>query len=73
MPDFDRHGRGHRCASLCSRSNRCRLLRIDGSRCVAVNDGPAALDDTNLAFCLGNFQFGHIGVRYQINQGLEFA
>ena len=43
--------------------------RIDDGRRISAH----ALDDAHLSFGFSDFQFGHIGFRYQINQGFEFS
>jgi hypothetical protein len=49
------------------------LWRRNNDRSRRLNLSTAALDDPDLALGLCDFQFGYVGLGYQINQGLEFA
>src|SRR6218665_69572 len=45
----------------------------DGGRRMLREHGGAALDDADLAFGLGDFEFRDIGLGHQVDQGFEFS
>ena len=48
-------------------------LHLHGWQVGLMSHFSAAFNDTHLAFGFGNFEFGDVGVRHQINQGFEFS